>query len=91
MATTKQYEGMFLLPAAAAAEQEKSSGIIRQIIERHGGNVTVLKRWDERRLAYEVSGQKRGLYLIAYFTAPSTAVTGIERDVTLSEDVSTLR
>ena len=34
------------------------------MIERHGGQIIVLKKWDERKLAYELGGQKRGLYMI---------------------------
>jgi ribosomal protein S6 len=87
MATTKTYEAMFLFPAGAATELEKSITTVRNMIERHEGKIMVLKKWDERKLAYEVKGQKRGVYIIAYFTAPGTAVAGIERDVNLSEDV----
>ena len=85
--TKNQYEAMFLLPAGATAEMEKSLAAVRGIIERHVGEVIVLKKWDERKLAYEIRAQKRGLYVIAYFTAPPTAVSAIERDVNLSEDI----
>jgi small subunit ribosomal protein S6 len=84
---THQYEGMFLFGAAAATEPQAAEAHVRRFIEAHGGNILVLKKWDERKLAYEMGGQKRGLYLIAYFTAPGNAVTAIERDVNLSEDV----
>ena len=83
----KQYEAMFLLPAGANTELEKSQQTIRGIIERHGGEVIVLKKWDERKLMYEIKAQKRGLYIISYFRAPGTAVSAIERDVNLSEDI----
>jgi len=86
-ATANQYEAMFLLPAGASAEMEKSLATVRGMIERHQGQILVLKKWDERKLAYELRGQKRGLNVIAYFTAPGSAVTAIERDVNLSEDV----
>ena len=36
---------------------------------------------------YEINNQKRGLYIIAFFTAPGIAVTAIERDVNLSEEI----
>jgi small subunit ribosomal protein S6 len=88
MATaTKTYEAMFLFPAGASAELEKSTLMARGIIEKHEGKILVIKKWDERKLTYEIGGQKRGLYIIAYFTAPGTAVAGIERDVNLSEDI----
>jgi small subunit ribosomal protein S6 len=86
-AATKTYEAMFLLPAGASAELEKSIAMVRGIIERHEGKIIVIKKWDERKLAYEMGVNKRGLYIIAYFTAPGKAVTQIERDVNLSEDI----
>jgi small subunit ribosomal protein S6 len=82
-----QYEAMFLLGTAATAEPEKGVETCRGIIERHGGQIMVIKKWDERKLAYEISGQKRGTYVISFFTAPGAAVAGIERDVKLSEEV----
>jgi len=83
----KQYEAMFLFPAGATAELEKSQNLVKGIIERHEGELLVLKKWDERKLAYEVGGQKRGLYVVAFFKAPGGAVGAIERDVNLSEDI----
>src|SRR3954471_12305787 len=82
-----QYEAMFLLGTSASAEPEKGVETCRGIIERHGGQIMVIKKWDERKLAYEISGQKRGTYVIAFFTAPGPAVASIERDVKLSEEV----
>jgi len=82
-----QYEAMFLLGAAATAEPEKGVETCRGIIERHGGQIMVIKKWDERKLAYEISGQKRGTYIISFFTAPGAAVAAIERDVKLSEEI----
>ena len=83
----KKYEAMFLFPAGAATELEKSVNAVRAMIEKHEGKVLVAKKWDERKLAYELLGQKRGVYIIAYFTAPGPAVGAIERDVNLSEEI----
>ncbi|HRK32483.1 MAG TPA: 30S ribosomal protein S6 [Tepidisphaeraceae bacterium] len=82
-----QYEAMFLFPAAATAEVDASIKIARGIIERHGGTIMVIKKWDERKLAYEIGKNKRGLYIIAFFTAPGGGIAAMERDVNLSEDV----
>lgn len=86
-AAQNKYEAMFLFGANFASELENAQNIVRGTVEKHGGKVMVLKKWDERRLAYELEGQKRGLYIICYFTAPGTAVAGIERDVNLSDQV----
>lgn len=84
---TGTYEAMFLFPAGASAELEATLKTARGIIERHGGNILVLKKWDERKLAYEIGKHKRGLYVIAYFTAPGGAIAAIERDAKLSEEI----
>jgi small subunit ribosomal protein S6 len=82
-----QYEAMFLLGPSAATEVEGSINLCRQIIERHGGQVMVIKKWDERKLTYEIGGQKRGTYILAYFRGGGGAIVGMERDVQLSEEV----
>jgi small subunit ribosomal protein S6 len=84
---TGQYEAMFLFPASAASEVDASIKTARGIIERHGGQIIVIKKWDERKLAYELKKQKRGLFVVAFFTAPGSTVAAIERDVQLSEDI----
>src|SRR5688500_14669544 len=82
-----QYEAMFLMGPAGATEPQAQLELVRGIIERHGGKIVVLKKWDERKLAYEIKGQKRGTYILSYFTAPGSAIAPNERDVELSEDV----
>jgi ribosomal protein S6 len=82
-----QYEGMFLLGASFATDVDGAIKLVRGIVERHEGKVLVIKKWDERKLAYELEGQKRGLYIICFFTAPSASVAPIERDVNLSEQI----
>jgi small subunit ribosomal protein S6 len=84
---SNQYEAMFLFPPPGVTDVEGMTSTARGMIERHGGKIIVIKRWDERKLTYEIGKQKRGTYIIAYFTAPPEAVTPLERDVNLSEDV----
>ena len=45
------YEAMFLFPAAVASDLDHALMTARQMIERHGGEIIVLKKWDERKLA----------------------------------------
>lgn len=80
-----QYEAMFLLGPIGAAEPENSLNLCRKVIESHGGEIIVIKKWDERKLAYEIGKQKRGTYVIAFFKAPGNAITPMERDVSLNE------
>ncbi|MGC4031063.1 MAG: 30S ribosomal protein S6 [Tepidisphaeraceae bacterium] len=80
-----KYEGMFLFPGSANAEESVKR--VRDLIEKQGGTVLVAKKWDERKLAYEIKKQKRGLFVIAYFTGPGAAIAPITRDVNLSDDI----
>lgn len=82
-----QYEAMFLFGPSAATDLEAAINLARSIIERHGGQILVIKKWDERKLAYEIKGQKRGTYIIAFFNAPGKAITPIEREVSLGEEI----
>jgi small subunit ribosomal protein S6 len=83
----RQYEAMFLFPPPGVTDVDGMITIARGFIERHGGKVLHIKKWDERKLAYEIKHQKRGTFIISYFSAPGAAIGAIERDVTLSEDV----
>jgi small subunit ribosomal protein S6 len=81
------YEGMFLLSQAQAADFAGAVAHIRGLIERYGGEILAMRKWDERRLAYEIKKQKRGVYLLAYFACPSDQMGQIERAFNLSENV----
>ena len=87
MAKLNQYEAMFLFPATGTMELQACLDIARTMVERHGGQIIVLKKWDERKLAYEMEKQKRGLYILCYFRADGTGIAALERDVRLSEQV----
>jgi small subunit ribosomal protein S6 len=84
---TYPYEAMFLIGQAAAANLPEVLDHIKDIFNRAGAELIAMKKWDERRLAYEIKKQKRGLYILTYFRAQNTAITGIERDVNLSERI----
>ncbi len=86
-ATKTAYEAMFLISQSEAVD---FAGVIQHITDcmtRHGGELISMKKWDERRLAYEIDKQRRGVYLLAYFSCDGTEITAIERDLNLSERV----
>lgn len=85
---TSLYEGLFLLnQQAVAADLSKAIEHLREIFSRAKADVLVMKKWGERRLAYEVKGQKRGVYILVYFNAQHDQLAHIERDCNLSETV----
>jgi small subunit ribosomal protein S6 len=83
-----QYEALFLLNASyATGSWEAARGEVEHILHRANAEIMVLKKWDERKLAYEIEGQKRGVYILAFFKCEGPKVAGIERDVQLSENI----
>lgn len=83
--TKRLYEGMFLVDSASNWDQ--MTGRIKSLIEKYEGSVTDLRKWDERRLAYEICGKNRGLYILVYFEMPTGMLHEMERDIQLSEDI----
>jgi len=82
------YEGLFLVDSGEAASDWKGiNKTIEKILIRAGAEVVSFKKWDERRLAYEISGKSRGTYILAYFHCDPANVTAIERDVQLNEQI----
>jgi small subunit ribosomal protein S6 len=82
------YEGMFLLNQQAVSTDFASAiEHIRDILNRAEAEILILSRWDERKLAYEIKNQKRGLFILAYFKARASQIANIDRDCNLSEQV----
>jgi len=82
---TYTYEGMFLFPQAAVADLQAAADHVLELLHRAGAEIISFKKWEERRLAYEIKGNKRGLYFLAYFKAKGSKMAVLERDCNLSE------
>jgi small subunit ribosomal protein S6 len=83
-----QYEALFLLNANyATGSWDAARGEVEHILHRANAEILHLRKWDERRLAFEIDGQKRGVYVLAFFKCDTSKVVGIERDVQLSENM----
>ncbi len=86
--TKKVYEGMFLVDTALAAADW--GGVIKgieSILKRVEAEVVSLRKWDERRLAYDVDKVSRGTYILVYFKCDGEKIQEIEKTVQLSEKI----
>ena len=81
------YEAMFLFDTTFASDFAKVEREVGRLMERAGAEIVTCHKWDERKLAYEIKGQRRGCYVLAFFRADPGKITGIERDAQLSEPV----
>lgn len=86
--TVRLYEGMFLInPTPISSNIGAAVQLVHDLLDRAQAEVISISKWDERKLAYEIGGVKRGIYMLAYFRVDGKKVAGIERDVTLSDNV----
>jgi ribosomal protein S6 len=77
---------MFLVDSALAAQDyQMILDEIQRVLDRAGADVVSQKKWDERRLCYEIDKKSRGTYILTYFNCDTSKIGGIERDVQLSE------
>ncbi len=81
------YEGMFLVSPSEAADLDSIVEHIRDICTRAETEIIALRKWDERRLAYEIAKNKRGVYFLSYLKAPPQGVAEIDRLCNLSERI----
>lgn len=82
------YEAMFLVNSAdAAADWDTVQANIKRVLDRSDAEIVVMKKWDERRLAYDIQKKSRGTYILTYFNAEPEKISAMERDVQLSEQI----
>ena len=81
----KKYEGMFVVDTK---EVKKDPGVVEDqinaLITKCNGEVVRVEEWDERKLAYEISGTTNGSYYLYYFTGEPETIGTLNREVTLS-------
>ncbi len=73
------YENMVILNAAISDEEaEAAVARIKDLITGQGGEVLKVDVWGRRKLAYEIGKQKKGLFVLLFFKAPSPAIKKLE-------------
>ena len=88
IAEKKLYEGMFLVDSARAASNwDGINSAIKRILERAGAEIVSMRKWDDRKLAYDIRGVGRGTYILTYFRADGGKIQEIEKAVQLSENI----
>lgn len=88
MTAKRLYEGMFLVDSAlATADWDGTLAMIENILKRAEAEVVAIRKWGERKLAYDIERKQRGTYILAYFKVDGRRISGIEKDVQLSEKV----
>ena len=69
------YENMVILNAAISDEEADAAVVkIKDLITGQGGEVLKVDIWGRRKLSYEIKKQKKGLYVLLFFKAPSSTI-----------------
>ncbi|GEM_PF-470978 len=83
---TRQYEGMFILDANLAGKHwDKARLQLTELLENHGVEIIRMEKWEERKLAYEIKKQKRGVYVLCFFRVPPDTIVRLRRDIKMTE------
>jgi small subunit ribosomal protein S6 len=79
---------MFILDANRyGRDAEGVSGLISTMIQEAGGEILVSRLWEERRLAYPIKGQRKGVYWLTYFRISTARLAEVQRRVQITDEV----
>ena len=82
------YEHVFLARQDASTQQvEELTTQMTGIVEGLGGKVTKMENWGVRSLTYRMNKNRKAHFVLLNIDAPSAAITEIERQERISEDV----
>lgn len=88
MNNLKGYEVMYLLdPELEEEGLDKKKERLKSIVESGQGEVQSLEEWGKKRLAYEIQGFNRGLYLLVEFNASPDDIDEISDKSNVEEGV----
>lgn len=88
MTKNRLYEGMFLVDSAlAGSDWDGVNDTIKTILKKAKAEIISIRKWDDRKLAYEIRGKSRGTYILCYFKADGEKIRDIEKSVQLSEQI----
>jgi len=82
------YEHTFLARQDVSAQQvEELTAQLTGVLEQMGGKVTKLEQWGVKSLSYRVRKNRKAHFTFMNVDAPSAALSEIERQERLNEDV----
>lgn len=83
-----QYESLLLFHSTTTDEQAgEVAGRMKGVIEQSGGRVHRTENWGRQKLAYEVAGERKGLYLLLSFEGHGSCIPDLTRICEIEESV----
>ncbi|MEM7523100.1 MAG: 30S ribosomal protein S6 [Pseudomonadota bacterium] len=82
------YEHVFVARQdVTAAQVDQIADQVGSVVEEAGGKIALREYWGLRNLAYRIRKNRKGHFIMLRMDAPSDAVTEVERQLRLNEDV----
>jgi small subunit ribosomal protein S6 len=82
------YEGMFLLDTSKmSGDVAGNVAKLQSVLEKHHAEILASRPWDDRKLAYQIRNQKKGLYYLIYFRCDTKNLVELEHDFKLNETI----
>jgi small subunit ribosomal protein S6 len=86
--SAREYETIYILrPDIDADGADKVGQRVNEVVGRESGRLTKVELWGRRRLAYDISKHKRGVYVYLKYLGNGSVVAEVERNLRLSDDV----
>jgi small subunit ribosomal protein S6 len=84
----RKYEVMYII--RPNIEEEAQKALVERfnnVLSENGAELTNVKLWGKRRLAYEINDFRDGYYMLVNVNAPAVAVQEFDRLAKISEDI----
>lgn len=82
------YENVFIARQdISTAQVETLTDTFANLVAEHGGKVEKREYWGLRNIAYRIKKNRKGHYVLFNLDAPPTAVSELERNMRINEDV----
>jgi small subunit ribosomal protein S6 len=88
MSSVRQYELVYITPAETTEEvlADLHTQVVA-VVDRFGGSIEKTENWGRRRLAYEIGGQREGVYVLEVINGPGALTAELDRRLRVIDTV----
>jgi small subunit ribosomal protein S6 len=88
MSTVRTYELIYIAPPEASEELlAELHQLVAGIVEQFKGTITSTDNWGRRKLAYEIAGQREGVYVLEVIDGPPELHAELDRRLKVADQV----
>ncbi len=81
------YEMMYIVKPAEQEISKQVNAKLEKVINDNGGRIKDVDYWGERKLAYEIHGFSRGIYVLLVFKGSQTVIKELDRVAKLTDEI----